>query len=79
MEATLPIDGIYFDQVSAVPPALCRNREHSHKPGGGSYWSDGYNQMMEKINAAKPVDKFYFSESNAEVYAKSFDGFLTWV
>jgi len=79
MEATLPIDGIYFDQVSAVPPAPCRNPEHSHRPGGGSYWSDGYNRMMEKISAAKPADKFYFSESNAEAYAGSFDGFLTWV
>ncbi len=79
MEASLPIDGIYFDQVSAVPPTPCRNSEHTHLPGGGSYWSDGYNRMMEKISAAKPADKFYFSESNAEAYAKSFDGFLTWV
>jgi len=79
MEAKLPIDGIYFDQIAAVPPYPCRNPEHSHKPGGGSYWSDGYNRMMEKINADKPADKFYFSESNAEAYMKSFDGFLTWV
>ncbi|MBQ2726415.1 MAG: hypothetical protein IJF78_11985 [Clostridia bacterium] len=79
MEAELPIDGIYFDQIAAVPPYPCRNPEHSHKPGGGSYWSDGYNRMMEKINAEKPADKFYFSESNAEAYMKSFDGFLTWV
>ena len=35
--------------------------------------------MMEKINARKPDDKFYFTESNAEAYVKSFDGFLTWV
>ena len=79
MEAELPIDGIYFDQVAAVPPYPCRNPEHDHLPGGGSYWSDGYNRMMEKINAEKPADKFYFSESNAEAYMKSFDGFLTWV
>ena len=79
IEASLPVDGIYFDQVSAVPPHPCRNPEHSHRPGGGSYWSDGYNRMMEKINASKPADKFYFSESNAEAYMKSFDGFLTWV
>ena len=79
MEAELPIDGIYFDQIAAVPPYPCRNPEHSHLPGGGSYWSDGYNRMMERINAEKPSDKFYFSESNAEAYMKSFDGFLTWV
>ena len=79
MEAQLPIDGIYFDQIAAVPPYPCRNPEHSHLPGGGSYWADGYNRMMEKINAEKPADKFYLSESNAEAYMKSFDGFLTWV
>ena len=33
---------------------------------------------MDAINAKKPDDKFYFSESNAEPYVKSFDGFLTW-
>ena len=79
IEADLPVDGIYFDQIAAVPSYPCRNPKHSHLPGGGSYWSDGYRLMMEKINARKPSDKFYFSESNAEAYVKSFDGFLTWV
>lgn len=79
IEAELPVDGIYFDQIAAVAPTPCRNPEHTHLPGGGSYWSDGYNRLMEKINAGKPADKFYFSESNAEAYMKSFDGFLTWV
>ncbi len=79
MEADLPIDGIYFDQIAAVPSYPCRNPAHNHLPGGGSYWSDGYRQMMDRINARKSADKFYFSESNAEPYVKSFDGFLTWV
>ena len=79
MEASLPIDGIYFDQIAAVPSFACMSTAHSHLPGGGSYWSDGYNRMMEKINAKKPGDKFYFTESNAEPYMKSFDGYLTWV
>ena len=79
MEEQLPIDGIYFDQIAAVPSFPCRSTTHSHLPGGGSYWSDGYNRLMDAINAKKPDDKFYFSESNAEPYVKSFDGFLTWV
>ena len=79
MEETLPIDGIYFDQIAAVPAYPCRNPEHSHRPGGGSYWSDGYCLMMEMINSHKPDNRFYFSESNAEAYIKAFDGFLTWV
>ena len=78
MEKELDIDGIYFDQVASIYSWPCRNPKHNHLPGGGSYFVDGYNQMMEKINKNKPSDKFYFTESNAEPYIKSFDGFLTW-
>ena len=79
IEAELPVDGIYFDQIGAVAPLPCRNPMHSHLPGGGSYWSDGYNRMMAEINADKPDDSFYYTESNGEAYMRSFDGFLTWV
>ncbi len=79
MEKDLAIDGIYFDQIAAVAPCQCSNPRHGHLPGGGSYWSDGYALMMAKINAEKPENAFYYSESNAEVYASAFDGFLTWI
>ena len=79
IEESLPVDGIYFDQVASVPAQCCRNPEHAHRPGGGSYWPEHYNLMMEKINARKLGDKFYFTEDNAEAYVKSFDGFLTWL
>ena len=79
MESTLPIDGIYYDEVSANPGVPCFNKEHNHLPGGGNYRVTGYNSMMRKINAEKPQDSFYFSECNAEAFMKSFDGFLTWM
>ncbi|MBQ9373083.1 MAG: hypothetical protein IJU03_12975 [Thermoguttaceae bacterium] len=79
LEANLPIDGIYFDQIAAVAPAPCRNPNHGHLTGGGSYWSDGYCGMMAKIRAGKPENAFYYSESNAEVYVGAFDGLLTWI
>ena len=79
IEKVAPVDGIYFDQISAVAPVPCRSREHGHLPGGGSYWSDGYRQMMKKITADRPENSFYYSESNAEAYADAFDGFLTWI
>lgn len=78
MEGTLPIDGVYFDQIGATRSIPCYNPSHGHLPGGGSYWVEGYRLMMEKIKAGKPDDNFYFTENNAENYAKSFDGFLTW-
>ncbi len=79
IEEELPVDGIYFDQIAAVPSYPCRSREHSHRPGGGSWWSGDFGRMMEKINAKRPENRFYYSESNAEAYVKYFDGFLTWV
>ena len=78
MEATLPIDGIYYDQTAATPARPCYNTDHNHSLGGGSFWSDGYNRMMQKIGINKPDDFFYFTESCAEPYMKSFDGYLTW-
>lgn len=79
MEQELPIDGIYFDQISATGVVPCYHAEHHHLPGGGNHWVTGYQRMMEKIRATKPDENFYFSECNAETYTKSFDGFLTWL
>lgn len=78
MAQTLPIDGIYYDQTAATPARPCYNPEHNHLPGGGSFWSDGYNRMMQRVSTHKPADFFYFTESCAEPYMKSFDGYLTW-
>lgn len=79
MLSDLPIDGIYYDQIAAVPSSLCCNPEHSHPSYGGTYWVDGYRKMMDTINAEKPQDKYYFTECNAEPYISQFDGFLTWM
>lgn len=79
MEETLPIDGIYFDQIGAVPASPCHNPSHAHLPGGGTYWTEGHRLMMEKINAQKVEGAFYFTENNAENFASVFDGFLTWM
>ena len=78
MESTLPIDGIYFDQIGAINASPCFNSDHGHLPGGGSHWAEGYRLLMEKVSAEKPDDFFYFTEDNAETYTKSFDGFLSW-
>ena len=70
MEKEIEIVGIYYDQVSATSGRPCYNEKHSHALGGGSYWTDGFNKMMKKINRQKPKDSFYFSECNAEGYMK---------
>ena len=79
MEDELDIDGIYFDQIACTSSKPCYNPAHSHLPGGGTYWVEGYNRLMKAINRNKPDDAFYFSESVAEPYMKNFDGYLTWM
>lgn len=79
IENELDVDGIYFDEIAAHTPHPCRSEEHGHIPGGGSYWSDGYNELMDIVNKNKRPDFFYVSESSGEPYMKSFDGFLTWL
>ena len=78
MHKTLPIDGIYFDEIAAHRARRCYNKKHNHTKGGGTYWADGYNKLMEEIKEIKPKDNFYFTECNAEPYMKGFDGFLSW-
>ena len=79
MEAQLPIDGVYYDQIAAVAPIPCSDPTHGHVTGGGSYWSDGYNDMMLDIISGRPTSSFYFSESTGETYVKTFDGLLSWM
>ena len=78
MEATLNIDGIYFDQISAGHGKPCYDASHGHPLGGGSHWCDGYRELMKPIIESKPKNAFYFSEDNTEEFMNLFDGFLTW-
>jgi hypothetical protein len=72
------VNGVYLDQIAAARPVPCMAAGHGHLPGGGSWWNEGYWQLLEAIRAAMPEGAFLTSEANAEVYAKWLDGFLVW-
>lgn len=78
LEKEFEVDGVYFDQISASHGNPCYDKEHGHTVGGGTFWEQGYQKMMDKICVDRPQNSFYFSEDNVEEYAKMFDGFLTW-
>lgn len=78
IESELPVDGVYFDLIAATVPIPCSSPNHGHVPGGGSYWTDGYNDMVKKLKAGRPAESFYMSESSGETYVKTFDGLLCW-
>lgn len=78
MEKTLPIDGIYFDQIGAIQATPCYNEKHGHPVGGGTHWAEGYRLLMDKVNSGKPKNSFYFTEDTNESYIRCYDGFLSW-
>ena len=72
------VKGVYIDQIAMAGPVLCFDRGHGHPTGGGHWWAESYNQMLESIRRSMPKDRMLTSEGNAEPYAKNLDGFLTW-
>ena len=78
MFGELGVDGVYLDQTAAHGPHPCMDKTHSHKPGGGSWWSENQRELLAELNAIKPADKIFTSEGTAEVYANSLDGLLSW-
>ncbi len=72
------VDAVYIDQIAAAPQEICCDASHNHPPGGGDWWSRAYRELMERLNMQKPEDCAFTTECNAEPYAGSFDGFLTW-
>ena len=72
------VDAIYLDQIAARVPHLCMDETHSHPQGGGSWWIEEYNKLLTELNFQKGKDKAFTTESNAEVYTKNIDGFLSW-
>jgi hypothetical protein len=77
--ASLPVSGVYLDEITAYAPSLCFAQGHGHLPGGGSYWVDGYRALLGKsrelARQANPSFGFY-SESFSEPYLDLIDGYL---
>lgn len=71
------VDAVYFDQIAATPPMLCMDPTHGHPLGGGTWWVQSYNKLLQQIRVDNP-GKVLTTECNAEPYISAFDGFLTW-
>ncbi|MGN0853205.1 MAG: DUF6259 domain-containing protein [Kiritimatiellia bacterium] len=72
------LDGYYMDQVGAFSTVDCRNPEHGHPFGGGSWWQQSYREMLKDARAScrKPV--FFATEGNAEHTFDQIDAFVCW-
>lgn len=73
------VDGVYMDQIAAARPRLCYDASHGHPLAGGDWWTAGYWELLERIQAdiaQVSPEKMLTTESNAESYARWFDTYL---
>ncbi len=73
------VDAVYMDQIAAAKPNLCEDRTHSHRTGGGSWWVESYNNLLDHVNRIRPVDKALSTECTADPFMKNIQAYLTWL
>jgi len=72
------VDGIYLDQIAAQTQPLCFDKTHAHRPGGGSWWADGYYHFLDHMRKVLPENCIYTTECTAEMYMNRLDAYLSW-
>lgn len=77
----LGVNAIYLDQIASAAPRYCFDKSHGHPIGSGSWWVDGYQEMLTRIkeyciSQGRMVG--LTSENNAEPYMGCIDSFLIW-
>lgn len=72
------VNAIYIDQIGAAGPALCFDRSHGHPLGGGSYWVDGYRELLQRVKQKAGGKVAITTENNTECYMDGVDAFLIW-
>lgn len=74
-------EGVYFDQITAMPPSLCYHTAHGHPPGGGRHYWAGYDQALADMAPMVATDprRFLSSELMADAYMDRIDLYLSFV
>lgn len=75
------VNAVYMDQIASAPPRMCFDPSHGHPLGSGTWWVDGYREMLT------PIKKFctenghsvgLTTENDAEPYMDNVDALLIW-
>ena len=73
----LGANAVYFDQIAGAPPKECANVRHGHPGSGGTWWADGYRQMLEPLRAEfLKRGATMVSEQLGEAWLDLFDAYL---
>lgn len=73
------VDGVYFDQITAMRPSLCYHAGHGHALGGGAQYWQGYDKALAAIIPCieeKPR-RFLSSESLSDAFMDRIDLYLS--
>ena len=75
------VEGVYFDQITAMPPSLCYHAGHGHPLGGGTQYWKGYDQALADMEPTKNNDtrRFLSSELLADAFMDRIDLYLAFV
>ena len=75
------VEGVYFDQITAMPPSLCYHAGHGHELGGGTHYWRGYDDAMASMQGMIEEDhnRFLSSELMADAFMDRIDLYLAFV
>ncbi len=60
------VRAVYIDQISAASAKQCFSDQHGHPVGGGTYWIQGYRELLRKCLKIVPDDAALTTEENAD-------------
>ena len=72
----LKVNGVYIDQIGAAAGVPCHAANHPHAPGGGSFWHDGYRELLTSVRSVMAPDTMITTEENAECWIDQIDALL---
>ncbi|MEG2003038.1 MAG: DUF6259 domain-containing protein, partial [Clostridia bacterium] len=72
-------DAVYIDQIAAAEAKPCCDATHNHPLGGGTWWCQSYNTLLERIHRKMPADRAMTTECTADPFLKYVAGYLSWL
>ena len=68
---------LFLDQIGAAPGVPCFDPSHNHPVGGGGWWYDGYDRLLDPIHRkANARGAFLTTEGAAEFCLGMVDGYM---
>ena len=70
------VKAVYIDQISAAAAKRCFAENHGHPMGGGTYWIQGYRDLVTRCLNLLGPDNMLTTEENADPWNDQLHAFL---